>query len=91
MTERTGIKMTENEFNKKMSEIIAKIDELPSPERERMMEMVLETQNRHKQIANNLSVIREHIDDLSLGLQYLLFDLDATKRENKKLREELEQ
>lgn len=82
--------MTESEFNQKMSEIIAKIDELPSDERDKMMEMVEETRQRHEQMSRNLSAVRDHLDNLGLGVQYLLFDLEATKRENKKLRDRME-
>ena len=47
----------------------------------------------HKEPGNALDSIQESLDDLRLCVKYLLFDLDATRRENiyfKKLLEDRE-
>ena len=50
------------------------------------MSVTLEKNQRLEQIANRLI---EAIDNLQLSIQYLVFDLEATKREKQQLRQRL--
>jgi len=77
-------------FQKKLAELIAQIETLPEAERERLRELAAETQQRHEQIKRSVRSLQESIDFLRLGLKYLLFDLEATRRENMQLRRMLE-
>jgi chromosome segregation ATPase len=77
-------------FQKKLAELIAQIETLPEAERERLRELAAETQQRHEQIKRSVRSLQESIDFLRLGLKYLLFDLEATRRENMQLRKMLE-
>jgi len=38
---------------------------------------------------SEMSVLEDHLDHLRLAIKYLLFDLEATRRENRMLREML--
>lgn len=82
--------MDEATFQKKLAELIAQIETLPEAERERLRELAAETQQRHEQIKRSVRSLQESIDFLRLGLKYLLFDLEATRRENMQLRRMLE-
>jgi chromosome segregation ATPase len=77
-------------FQKKLAELVEQIETLPENERERLRELAAETQERHEQIQNSVRSLQESIDFLRVGIKYVLFDLEATRRENAQLRKMLE-
>ncbi len=83
--------MDEALFQKKLSELVTEIETLPEGERERLRALANETKQRHEDIRNSVRSLQESIDFLRLGIKYLLFDLEATRRENAYLRKMLEQ
>lgn len=83
--------MDEAEFQKRLAELVAEIDTLPANERDRLRKLAEETRDRHEQIKKSVSSLQESIDFLRLGIKYMLFDLEATRRENAYLRKMLEQ
>ena len=52
----------------------------------RLMELARETQERHEQLKETFAKLHDGIDHLRLHVKYLLFDLEATRRENAQLR-----
>lgn len=83
--------MNETEFQKRLAELVAEIETLPDGERDRLRKLADETRDRHEQIKKNVASLQESIDFLRLGIKYMLFDLEATRRENTYLRKMLEQ
>lgn len=83
--------MDEAIFQKKLAELVAEIETLPESERQRLRQLANETRQRHEDIKNSVRSLQESIDFLRLGIKYLLFDLEATRRENSYLRKMLEQ
>lgn len=83
--------MDEVTFQQKLGELMAQIDTLPEGERERLRAMAAETRQRHADIKKSVDSMQENIDFLRLWIKYLLFDLEATRRENSYLRKMLEQ
>ncbi|TWT40348.1 hypothetical protein RAS1_40560 [Phycisphaerae bacterium RAS1] len=83
--------MDEQVFQKKLAELVAEIETLPEAERDRLRQMAAETKQRHDDIQRSVRTLQESIDFLRLGIKYLLFDLEATRRENAYLRKMLEQ
>lgn len=83
--------MEEAVFQKKLGELLAQIETLPESERERVRALAAETQQRHKDIKKSVDELQENIDFLRLWIKYMLFDLEATRRENNYLRKMLEQ
>ncbi len=83
--------MDESAFQKKLSELMSQIETLPESERERLKTLASETRARHEDIKRSVSSIQDNIDFLRLWIKYLLFDLEATRRENAYLRKMLEQ
>lgn len=78
-------------FQTKLSELLGQIETLPAHERERLRAMAQETRDRHEDIKRSVNSIQESIDFLRMWIKYLLFDLEATRRENNYLRKMLEQ
>ncbi len=83
--------MDEATFQKKLSELVAEIETLPQGERERLLQLAEETKQRHEDIKKSVRSLSESIDFLRVSIKYLLFDLEATRRENSYLRKMLEQ
>jgi hypothetical protein len=83
--------MDEANFQKKLRELVAQIDTLPDGERQRLKAMAEETKTRHADIKKSVGAMQENIDFLRLWIKYMLFDLEATRRENAYLRKMLEQ
>lgn len=63
-------------FNNKLRELIQEITNLP----------VEETKKRHKAIKDNIDQVAKSLIDLRICLKYLLFDLEATRRERDALK-----
>jgi chromosome segregation ATPase len=82
--------MDEAAFQKKLSELVAQIETLPEGDRERLRELAAETKERHEQIKRSVRSLQESMDFLRVGIKYLLFDLEATRRENGQLKKMLE-
>jgi hypothetical protein len=82
--------MNEESFQRKLSELVAEIGTLPPSEREKLALLAEETKQRHKQLKATVSNLQESIDFLRLSIKYMLFDLEATRRENNYLRKMLE-
>ena len=82
--------MDEATFQKKLAELIDQIETLPEGERDRLRELATQTQQRHEDIKRSVKGLQDSIDFLRVGIKYLLFDLEATRRENGYLRKMLE-
>ena len=79
--------MTDQNFQAKLAELINKIGDLPEDQRPHLERLAAETQNRHERMKKTLGELQESLDYLRLTVKYLVFDLEATRRENKYLRE----
>jgi hypothetical protein len=79
----------EDNIQTKIHDLISQIHGMPEPTRTRLMELAKETQSRHEQIRTTFSQLQEGIDYLRLHVKYLLFDLEATRRENADLKKML--
>jgi len=83
--------MDEATFRQKLRELLSQIETLPEGERERLRALAEETKARHADIKQSVTSMQESIDFLRLWIKYILFDLEATRRENSYLRKMLEQ
>ncbi len=78
--------MNEQDFQNKMTELLGQIKDLPAEERPKLERLARETQNRHERMKKTLGELQESLDQLRLTVKYLVFDLEATRRENTYLR-----
>src|SRR5437764_10887157 len=81
-----GAAMKEEEFQAKLAELMGEISTLPPAEREKLEQLASETQKRHERLKATVSGLQESLDYLRLSIKYLVFDLEATRRENGYLR-----
>ena len=70
----------------KITELVTQIQGMPEPQRTRLRELAKETQERHDQLRTTFTRLHEGVDHLRLHVKYLLFDLEATRRENAQLK-----
>ena len=82
--------MDEGTFQKKLSELVSEIDTMPEAERTKLATLAEQTKERHNELKKTVTTLHESIDFLRLSIKYLLFDLEATRRENSYLRKMLE-
>jgi len=74
----------------KLNDIIRVIEHLPASEREKLMTLARKTQLSHQNLTESMEPLQRSLDYLRVSIKYLLFDLEATRRENKQLRQLLE-
>lgn len=84
-------RMDETKFQAKLAELLKEISTLPKAEREKLSELAQETKERHAKLKKTVSDLQESLDYLRLSIKYLVFDLEATRRENGYLRKMLEE
>jgi len=82
--------MNEQTFQKKLAELVAEIGTLPEADRAKLEMLAEETRARHQKLKQTVNNLQESIDFLRLSIKYLLFDLEATRRENAQMRKMLE-
>lgn len=83
--------MDEATFQNKLAELMGEISTLPKVERDKLTTMAKQTQERHAKLRKTVHDLQESLDYLRLSIKYLVFDLEATRRENKYLRQMLEE
>jgi hypothetical protein len=83
--------MSEQEFNTKVAQLITQLETVPAAEREEMTKMVMDTKSRHETVSKTIVELQDAIGNLRLSIKYLVFDLEATRRENALLRKLVEQ
>jgi uncharacterized protein YlxW (UPF0749 family) len=83
--------MSEFEFQNKLGELMGEITTLPAAERVKLEKMADETRARHERLRQTVNSLQESLDYLRLSIKYLVFDLEATRRENQYLRKMLEE
>lgn len=82
--------MNEQEFQAKLGELISQINDAPPADQPDLMRLVEETRGRHERMKKTINDLQESLDYLRLSVKYLVFDLEATRRENQYLRRLLE-
>jgi len=83
--------MNEATFQRKLAELIAEIATVGTAEdKDRLMAIAEQTRERHRQLKETVAGLQESLDFVRLSIKYLLFDLEATRRENATLRKMLE-
>jgi len=82
--------MNEKEFQQKLGDLISQIGELPDDQRGSLEQLAAETQVRHEKMKKTITDLQDSLDYLRLSVKYVMFDLEATRRENAYLRKLLE-
>jgi len=82
--------MDEVTFGKKLKELVDEIGSMPVPQRDRLIALAKQTRDCHARLKRSVNDLQESLDYLRVSIKYLLFDLEATRRENAYLRKLLE-
>ncbi|GAB5496001.1 MAG: hypothetical protein Phyf2KO_10810 [Phycisphaerales bacterium] len=82
--------MSEREFQNQFNKLLEKINTLPRDQQDKLKELASDTKGRHEQMKKTISELQDSLDYLRVSVKYLVFDLEATRRENKQLRALLE-
>lgn len=82
--------MNEQEFQQRLGDLIQQIGELPPDQRERLESLAGEARERHTRMKKTVADLQDSLDYLRLSIKYIMFDLEATRRENAYLRKLLE-
>ena len=90
-TSQGGTSVDDRAFQNKFNELMQKLHELPDTERTRLEQLAQEAKNRRRRIQASVTELQESLDNLRLSVKYIVFDLEATRRENAYLRKLLEQ
>ena len=77
-------------FQTSLRLLLSEIDTLPPAEQTRLREAAAATKQRHEQLKETIGKLQETLDFLRLSVKYLVFDLEATRRENDYLRRMLD-
>ena len=86
----TDVVFNSDELPKEILELVDAIEALPDDHRGRVepiLDRVVESTKRRRRI---LHLVQEALGQLRLDMKYLMFDLEATRRENNYLRKILE-
>lgn len=83
--------MNDQDFQNKLGQLLSQIDELPEDQRARFEALAEETKSRRGRMQDTIKTLQESLDHLRLSVKYLVFDLEATRRENQYLRSMLDQ
>lgn len=82
--------MNEQDFQTKLSDLMQQLETLPGPAREQIQNLAQETRERHARMKKTVTELQDSLDYLRLSIKYLVFDLEATRRENQYLRKLLD-
>lgn len=82
--------MNEQDFQAKLSDLMQQLETVPSPAKEQLQQLAHETHDRHQRMRKTVGELQESLDYLRLSVKYLVFDLEATRRENQYLRKLLD-
>lgn len=82
--------MNEQEFQSKLGDLVQQINGLPADQRERLTALAEEAKDRHSRMKKTVADLQDSLDYLRLSVKYIMFDLEATRRENAYLRKLLE-
>ncbi len=82
--------MDEKDFQQKLGDLISQIDELPHDQQDAVRNLADQAKVRHEKLRQTVQNLQESLDYLRLSIKYLVFDLEATRRENQYLRKMLE-
>lgn len=83
--------MDEANFQRKLADLVQEIGNIPEEDRAKLQTLAAQTKDRHEKLRQTVTSLQDSIDYLRLSIKYLLFDLEATRRENNYLRKMLEE
>lgn len=78
--------LNEKIFEGKLKELVKEIAAFPPNQRGKIEDLAKQTGIYQQKLQKSVDILQESLDYLRVGIKYLLFDLEATKRENNYLK-----
>jgi len=91
LTENRENPMNERNIEERICRLIDQLQTLPTEHRDKLEELCRNDQGQRSQIEESVSKLQDSLDYLRLSIKYMVFDLEATRRENIYLRKLVEQ
>lgn len=82
--------MDDRNFDAQLADVLEKLGSMSPADRERIERFAHATRSRHEHMRKTLGELQDSLDHLRLSVKYLVFDLEATRRENQYLRRLIE-
>jgi len=89
LIERT--EMNERNIEERMCRLIEQLQSLPTEYRDKLEKLCQHDGTQRSQIEESVAKLQDSLDYLRLSVKYMVFDLEATRRENVYLRKLVEQ
>ena len=83
--------MDEARLEDKLNELVKEFGGMMEPQHKKLAMLAKQAQENHKRLQKSVNSLQESLDYLRVCIKYQLFDLEATRRENKYLRDMLEE
>jgi len=83
--------MDEARLEDKLNELVKEFGGMVDPQQKKLAMLAKQAQDSHKRLEKSINSLQESLDYLRVCIKYQLFDLEATRRENKYLRDLLEE
>jgi hypothetical protein len=74
----------------RLNELLNEVNNLPAEQSKKLLSLAQKTKLYNQKQNQGTDNLQDSLDHLRLTVKYLLFDLEATRRENKYLRKMLE-
>ena len=83
--------MDETNLEDKLNELVKEFGDTTNPQHTKLAKLAKQAQANRKKLEKSINSLQESLDYLRICIKYQLFDLEATRRENKYLRRLLEE
>ncbi|HPS54210.1 MAG TPA: hypothetical protein PLP05_01300 [Sedimentisphaerales bacterium] len=83
--------MEETNIEGELKELVKEVGGNIEPQYEKLRQLASKVDNNQKQLKKSVDSLQESLDYLRVCIKYQMFDLEATRRENKYLRKLLEE
>jgi predicted nucleic acid-binding Zn-ribbon protein len=83
--------MDEARLEDKLKELVKEFGGTDNNQYKKLASLAQEAHDKNKQLQKSVDNLQESLDYLRICIKYQLFDLEATRRENKYLRKLLEE
>jgi hypothetical protein len=81
--------MDETALRQKVGQLLAEVHRLPASPQGAVASIRLANDPQASNVKREMAAIEDTLDRIRLAIKYLVFDLEATKRENRLLRQML--
>ena len=78
--------MNQDKLATRLNELIKEIGSIPTPQRRKLISLASKAEKNHYNLNKSINQLQDSLDYLRLSIKYLVFDLEATRRENKYLK-----